>query len=308
MTAVTEETVREEKATDWHYEKAQGFILKAQEQGFRDKTLLEKAYDMLMLALKNHPEHQDALLLTSQLMHLIELPQLAQQYLNKLLTLNPEHEGGLAFQALINREPLHPVQAWMQDLEAYAQLRFPQSSEEFDFIYDETEAFIQAQVTYFMQQSPPQEPVVDEQLREAQELILSQILQVQTLVDEQMLYLQEEFQIQELEDMRKPLSTLQQRYEQVVWFNGVFDVLQDGCLGIQQDAVALLKELQQIDGETSSEAFDQKLQALMDLCDSLADDLDSIGQQVSIVSILPHYNKALDYVKHLQDTLDQRYV
>lgn len=302
----TSESPQKETLAARHYRKALSLMERAETQGFQDTGLLAEAHSLLYICLRESPHNPDYLMLMAYLMFLIEHRQLAQRYLNQLLELEPEHAAGLQLQQELDLDGAHsPQQLWLYDVQGYADIALPESSADFDFLYDETEAFLEQQRLYFMQQQVPFEPSLEEEINEAQHFLYQQILHVQTLLDERMPILSEEFEIAELEQTRRPLNQLQQRYEKAVWFGGIFEVLQDGCIAIRQDATQLLKALKT---KTTAKKLDQELLDLLNLCDRLADDLDAISEVVPVEPLLPAYEEALRYVQHVQEVFDENYL
>ena len=50
--------------------------------------------------------------------------------------------------------------------------------------------------------------------------------------------------------------------------------------------------------------FQNAVNALLDQCDALADDLDAISEKASIAPIEAAYEEVIRYVQHVQDSLD----
>ena len=289
---------------DAHYEEAVKLLDQAEDQGFQNMLLVQQAHRLIEDALEEAPEHVPLLMLMAYVWYLMDANALAQAYVREVLTRDPQHEQARYLQqALAQQQHLSPLAQWQQDVQAFEALAPPMTESDYDFLYAETELFLQTQTRFFMQSELSPQVVLDAETVEAQGQTLRQIQHVQALIDKRLQCLNAVLETQPLERLNHPLKQIQKRFEDALWHNGVFQIIQDGCAQIQADAVVLLKSLK--DASTALD-YEQRLNQLLDACDSLADDLDGLSERVPIEPILPRYEETLRYVQHVQDTLDQR--
>lgn len=288
------------------YEDAAAAIQVAEDSGFQNLRALQRAHASLEQAIELAPQEAPLLFLMAYLWYLMGSAEMSLAYLKAVLTLQPEHEQARELQQIwAQQQQLTPLAAWQQNIAAFEALPVPRSEAEFDFLYAEIEAFLQYHSRYFMQIQLPPHSTLDAEIVAAQQQVLQQLNHVQKLIDQKMALVAEVLEVQALEQLNRPLRQIQQRFENALWYQGIYQVLQAGFDEVKAGAVKILKDLKQAaEAGQAVGHFQNQLNALLDQCDALADDLDAISEKASIAPIEAAYEEVLRYVQHVQDSLD----
>lgn len=304
MPTQTKETHQIAERAEQHYLEACQKIHDAEAGGYQDKQALIGAHKLLQSAQRKVPQETRYLIELARLMFLIGDDLQCQRYLIQVLELEPEHKQALELQqTLKDKENLSPMDIWAEKLQDFESLRFPKTPEEFDAFYEEVETFIQEQVRYLLQQEIASDLTLNEETAELQSMLFQQIVDTQKPIEESLEVLYQEFEINELQQMLHPLRQLESRLLKSLYHNGVLQILEDGCSDIRQKALNLLKALKEQPEELTD--TDQRLNQLLDDCDSLADDLDDLSANAPLTLIEQEYEELIKLVQLVQVTLDE---
>lgn len=284
---------------------AQGFhyLYAAEQTGFSDKNQLKLACDAFAEAIGQNRQSADAHFGMAYLLFLLKDYSLALHYLREALNLQPDHADARALLAEIQ------TQAEQSPKPAAAQKPRPPMpptvvEPDYDLLYEELEAHILAQARQCMA-APPPLPSLD--LKERKRLRQALKEQQQHLQDfeQQLELLAEEFDTAPLRSRLKPLEVTRKRLQQALELSTEME-------GIQQDLLGLLERLPGLGAEFAAAATAEQLvlprrllEALMDMCDQLADRLDWMEQQkypvASLVQLYEHLISEVEVLHEMQD-------
>lgn len=270
--------------------------------GFENKAGLLEVHRLLQTALRKVPQEARFLIEMARLLYLLGDSGSAKVYLKQTLDRDPEHaEAQELFQYIEYETSLSEDECWARDLERFSALRFPKSQTEYDAFYERVLRFTQEQVRYLLQSEINHTLTLDEENSELQSILYQQTLAIKAQIEESLDVLEAEFETSEIRLQMRPLEQLQERLFKALHYNGAFQILQDGCEALQEEALQLLKQMNQLSEEEREAALNQ----LMEDCDALADDLDDIELETGSNLIMQEYERLLKLVQHLVDVFDE---
>lgn len=275
-------------------------LKQAESQGYQDKSGVLAAYRHFATAIqKNRGEarYQTAM---AYLLILIGSCQRATIYLAAALRLDPGNQRALMLQEQIRQiqsaSPNRLRQAAWQALENGPR---PQSDEDYDQSYEELEAFITRELRLMMQTSVSPEPTLDLELAQDQARFHEQLLALDRLLSEKIALLETEIETQPLVRMLAPLHQLANRMEQALELHTLFHLLLDGIEGAIDEAIGLQALL-----DTEGKLHQAELDALLDLCDELADQLDELDRYTGVKPVEKRYEALAREIEKLQERME----
>lgn len=275
-------------------------LQQAETNGFEDKRMVLVAYRHLATAIHKHrsePRYHSAM---AYLLVLVGNSSRAIRYVAEALRLDPAHEQAIMLQQQIQRiQTASPERLRLASWYALQDSPQPQDSDDFDQLYDEVEAFIAQEVRTMMQLSVSPEATLDLELAQEQARYYEQLEALHEMLHSKLALLDQEIETQSLMAMLQPLQLLQKRFEMALEHHTLFHLLLDGIEGALEDAQVLQGLLQM--GENVPQ---QELDALLDLCDELADQLDDLSEHQGLRPVEAHYEMLIREIEILQDRMD----
>jgi len=275
-------------------------------QQFKHPPPLEEIYQDLNKALRLDPQNPDRSAGMAYFLILIGALDQVPKHLAKALRLNPEHSiARQLVQGLNELKQQDPLEKRLLEVEAFQRWPRPQTASEYDDLYDETERFIRQEALFYLQAMIPPEVNVGE-LEQNQRSFLGLLHASVQSIQAKLEILESEFEVDALERELRPLSQLKTRFEKVVNHNLELIYWQEQLQSFQEMVHGAFEELKHWPkGQSLDKKFSDRLEALYDICDQLADELDSLAQRTSIAPIENQYEAAVQTLQKLQDSLDE---
>ncbi|PKL76833.1 MAG: hypothetical protein CVV27_08260 [Candidatus Melainabacteria bacterium HGW-Melainabacteria-1] len=284
-------------------QRAYELLAQAKLSQFKDTKLLEGAVANFMAAIRHSRRDVDAYLGMGYVLLLLRDFARAERYLLTALRLNRQHPDVQVLLAELVARRKRPPLRTQQSMSLFQGQ--PQTSDQWDRLYDAVEAEIRQSVAAALA-----EPLPAASLKREQVAKLTQVLeQLQTgyaALSKQVRSLEAEFEIEALQNALRPLELLLRRMQDRLKVSQAFGNLAESMRRIRQGLQRDLQQLNQIQPQTLAD-FEARLESYSDSCDSFADLLDAWeAAGHPIAELLHDYEFLLALVESLQEKLDER--
>lgn len=291
------------KQAEQDYLTGLGKLKEAELRAYRDKKALLAAYRHFATAVqknRNEPRYHTAL---AYLLILIENPTRALQHISEALRLDPENERAhLLQQNLREWQVASPDRKRLASWKSFQALPQPVDSQDFDDLYDDVEYFLSQEIKIMMQTMVSPQPSLDYTQMLEQERVYEQLLSLEEMVNQKLQILDQEMDIQTFETLLAPLHQMQARFALALEGFAMYQILLSGLHQAQAEVNSLNAALADA---VPPAALQTSLEALLDLCDELADQIDFLAESVSIQPLEGPYETLLVQVERLQDRMDE---
>jgi tetratricopeptide (TPR) repeat protein len=267
----------------------QGFIQLEKAATDGDPQALQVANEALYAAIQLNPNSAKAHFGIARLYLLSENPARCEVYLREVLRLDPHHSEA---QALLEQLSLVSESDTFQ---------LPDLGEAID--YDQLYEQITQQIDEDIQRlakTPPFTPQAD---REHTATLRDQLQQEQQHMSElqaQLQQLEQELDTTALHTRLAPYETWLHRLETTVEVSGQMLMIKSR---IDREQAKVIQLMQQLHSRTLSH-WENQLEALLDSCDHIADDLDPLDEHYDLSSLTPAYHQLVAHLQLLQEQID----
>lgn len=288
------------------YDKGLELIEQARNLDFKDPALLQQANKNFSSAIIKDDKNPWPLVGTAYLLSLFKLNQQAVPFLRKALNLQSDLKVAQALVEQLTRaeEPKKKKFEPVRILNNFEKQR-ENPEVNLDQFYDRLERFILHYVQFTMKQKTSFKPT-----HKSEELDLlfdkwQTLVNCQKKIQHNIDFLDEEFDINDLQNKLRPLQAISKRFKQCInvsaKMSSIFNTTQNAIrLSLSYLSMLIKNPMGQIPPHIS-----QELEDIFDVCDSLADDLDTLsGKQIDISFLETEYEKMIQIVQDLQEKLD----
>lgn len=272
-------------------------LAQAKAAGFQDKTLLKQACERLMSALQKNRNNPRPYIAMGYLLMISADRNRAKRYFLTALKLDPQNETAQNFLASMAEAAEIELQAHdtLQRFERF------QTSSDPDLQYQSLEKMIATTLKQVMsvphQAEPALEPEALAKLREQS----TELLELKAGIEKQIELLEDELDTTPLYFQLHPLEVILRRYQKALKTSAEFLRLQTEIAGLKQETCRLIQ------AANEQKEVPQSLDALLDACDALADQLDEFEtRKISIQPLETSYHELLGLVRILQEVLDEK--
>jgi tetratricopeptide (TPR) repeat protein len=308
-----------------HFQKGMDLFEKAEKSGFKDIASLQDACVALIDAMKANRSNIRAYAALANIFFILEDFAMASSYIQAALTLQQDNPIILKLQALIQAGVETAFQKRKQREQARNQsslsakpvcaapqnddllvlpARLPDSPDEFDKLYDSTEAFLVAWIRKLMQ-TPLPELAQNSSSLNALEAMLAQLNNNLTVFQQLIQILNEDLDVQALENIARPLESMRKRY-QVLFQNSQSSLV---LLEEIRQAIALVQQVSEEAKEVESQAdfliLEENLEIVMENYADFGLRMDELQKQgLNPENILSEYGQLNQSIEKYQDLLD----
>lgn len=294
------------KSAEDHYIEGVKKLEAAEDGGFQDKNALMQIYQHFNAAVKLQKQEIKYLNTMAYFLILVGNHKNALTYLATSLKIDPKNDSALKLQQSV-QDIMHmtPLQKQKYAVEAFSNRPYPKSDDDFDALYEALEDFIEEQTRYFMQSTVSPEVTLDAAKVDEQQKMFAQLEEIQETVVEKLKILEQDQDVSALWDKTRNLEALNTRYYNSLRLNSIFMMVLDGINEARTMTMEIFQEIKQkSDDEVQALDLDPQINQIYDYCDELADQLDRLSQETNIYLLEREYESLIQFVQHLQDTLD----
>lgn len=269
----------------------------AKASGFEDKAALKQACDHLMAALqKNHKNPRPYIAMGYLLMITADRPR-AKRYFHRALKLEPDNQAAQNFLASMAESARIELQA-QDTLKRFEQF---QTETDPDALYHSLEKMLITTLKQVMSAPHQAEPVLDPKALVRLSAKAEELQELKTGIEKQIAPLEEELDTTALYFQLRPLEVILRRYKRALEISEEFLDLQADIAELKQETCRLIQTA------NSKQEIPPDLDALLDACDALADQLDDLeARKVNIQPVEKIYQELLGFVRILQEVLDEK--
>lgn len=298
-----------------HYQQGLVAFAQAAGQNFRDKQALKTAFDCWMESIKSNRQNPEPCIGVGYVFMILGDTRTALMYFKSAQRLQPNHPDAALFvdylvQLSSQKKPLPPVglpvkPAGLPGHPAGMPAQSGQTAitdDDYDAMYDRAEHLLDFHLKQMMS-LPGLEPCLSSSDRKAQAQLCEDQQEILAEIKKLVKTIEDEIDTAPLEKQLQVLERALKRLQTVYGISQQFGQIAQRIKTERQQAEAQLEQV--IQG--SAPEAEQVLEALLDSCDQLADELESIeNQKYSIAALEPLYQGLVDAVTQLQEKLDDR--
>lgn len=303
---------RQQKSFD-HCRKGFECLMQAEQQGFRNKQLLQQACDAFAEAIANDRLAPEAYFGMGYLLYLLKDYTRAMPYLTEAIRLAPEQPDARELLEMIHQENKAPKS--QAPVIRPAPVEVPPEPDtgaddqlDYDRLYDKVEAHILSEVSKVAAGVlRPPVPSLDLEEIEKFNRLMHKHQGILKDIHAQLHILEEEIDISDLRGRLKPLEIAVKRYQQVLQVSHEMREIQQGIQGLMERLPGLNQQLYDARNHEDLGILERLIEVLMDMCDQMADRLDEFEKKkYPVQPLIQSYETFVSEVGNLHDQFDEK--
>lgn len=280
--------------------------LSAQKQGFSNKELLKQAFSIFIRAIQLNRRNPESYLGAAMILTLVSDFKSANLYLDAVDDIDPDNESSRFLRKKIKELIKKQRETPKSSMPGRPKPEYVASQEEIDYdsLYDQVEEMIFSLVKVAME-SLPSKPTEDPRMLKS---FLKKHKHVKNVHQEILSHLEvvdEEIDIGELQQTMKPVEASLRRFELTVSLSKALGRLLMRLTEEIETVKSFADEAQKTEDPQDVPVLEENLEALLDNCDSIADELDGFDEKgVQANKTEEKYEKLVKEIEKLQDVVD----
>lgn len=265
---------------------------------FRDKELLKQASELFIKAIRFRRTDPEPYVGLAYLLLLVRDFDGAEAYLREALRHDRNLEDAHKLMEYLQQKRKEPASATatMQDFSGLSR-----DNIDYDHLYDQVELQIYTQVRLAMEYQPPDPGADSEQIAQLQQK-LGEFQKAHQHLLKQLKVVDEEIDISDLQRTMRPFEIQLRRMEKALETTDTFARLHSRIDGLMKEISAVLPTL----GSSPSAQHDQHVEQIMDACDQIADEIDTLeAKNYPTASLESAYGFLAMLVEQYRDAVDE---